>query len=69
VIIGKTPSRPCSIKAGVLQGSVLGLLLYLIYSSDIPKPKEADTTLAMFADDTAILSVHSSYEFEITVRL
>ena len=46
------------INAGVQQGSVLGPLLYLIYTSDIPTSNELVTST--FADDTAILSRHKS---------
>lgn len=45
-------STPRPIRAGVPQGSVLGPILYTLYTSDIPR--YGNTNLALYADDTAL---------------
>jgi hypothetical protein len=44
----------------VLQGSVLGPVLYLTYTSDLPQPE--GTTVATFADETAIMAVRDDVD-------
>jgi hypothetical protein len=49
---GDAYSEHKEIKAGGPQGSVLGPILYLLHTSDLPKLE--NSTVATFADDTAI---------------
>jgi hypothetical protein len=57
VKIENTLSQYYPIQSGVPQGSVLGPLLNLIFTADIPTT--ADTLIVTFADDAAIMSSDS----------
>jgi len=63
VRIGTDFSQTHKIQAGVLQGSVLGPTLFNIYCHDIPIP--SNTQLAMFVDDTTVLTQSNSLESSI----
>lgn len=54
----QTTSSARQIQAGVPQGSVLGPILYLLYTSDLPTHEKIMTST--FADDTAILCTHKN---------
>ena len=48
--------RAFHIHSGVPQGRILGPLLYVLYTSNLPTSKE--TKLGTFADETAIFETH-----------
>ncbi len=59
VHINGVKSAQCKIEIGVSQGSVLGLLLFLLYINDIANNvKKHPCKMMLFADDTNVFIVH-----------
>lgn len=58
VKVNESKSELCNISAGVPQGSVLGPILYLLYTSDLPTSESIITST--FADDTAIMATNKN---------
>jgi len=56
---GEVVTQLKDINFGVPQGSVLGPVLYLLYTADLPVAQ--DTITATYADDTAILTAHKDH--------
>ncbi|XKL67796.1 hypothetical protein PGB90_003287 [Kerria lacca] len=58
VHFGEARSPVQTIGAGVPQGSVLGPLLYVLYTADIPTRNTTSSEILMFADDLMIFSAN-----------
>jgi len=54
VHLNDASSTPKNIPSGLPQGAVLSTTVFAIYISDMPRPH--NTQLALYADDTAILT-------------
>ena len=66
VIIGNTHSIYKPVSSGVLQGSILGPLLFVLFINDISDGLTPGTDLALYADDTKIWRVtHSEIDHSI----
>ena len=62
VVVDGASSCPVYVSSGVPQGTVLGLLMFLLYINDIGN--NCSSTLRLFADDTILYNViESTSEF------
>lgn len=55
VKMGNIKSKELEIQRGILQGSILGCLLFCLYINDIVNITNIDTNITLFADDTNVL--------------
>ncbi|GBN27840.1 putative RNA-directed DNA polymerase from transposon BS [Araneus ventricosus] len=58
--VGNSLTSERAIDAGVVQGSKVGPYLFNIYVNDIPSPRNCQTKICLFADDTAVMSTGAS---------
>ena len=63
VRISNVLSSPCSVPSGVLQVSILGPILFLIFIYDMPE-RVLSSICYLFADDLKLLSISSSINFQ-----
>ena len=60
ISLGKTTSKQLTVKQGVPQGSILGLVLFLLFVNDMPLHVQK-STMDIYADDTT-LSLSSNWK-------
>ena len=66
-VINGVPSENTKVARGIPQGSVLGPILFALYTSDLPKAVITATT-SMYAGDTTMYCVGESVE-QVTTTL
>ena len=66
-VINGVPSENTKVAHGIPQGSVLGPILFALYTSDLPKAVNTATTF-LYADDTTMYCVGESVD-QVTTTL
>ena len=66
VVVDGASSKPTSVLSGVLQGTVLGPLMFLLYINDITD--KVSSTLCLFADDCILYRKIKSPENSISLQ-
>ena len=64
VSYNNTTSVSMKVTCGVLQGSILGPLLFILYVNDITKVSNI-FKINLFADDTSLIHTHDNFEYLI----
>ena len=59
--INNTKSNILSITTGVPRGSIIGPLLFIIYSNDLAQASDMFNNFSMYADDTTLTSTISTF--------
>ena len=66
-VINGVPSENTKVASGISQGSILGPILFALYTSDLPKAVNTATTF-LYADDTTMYCVGESVD-QVTTTL
>ena len=61
VKINSSYSLPCSVSSGVIQGSVIGSLLFNIFINDLSDRFHSNTTVKLFADDIKLYTSYTNF--------
>ena len=69
VVLNGVTSTACSVVSGVPQGSVLGPLLFILYTDEITRLSFAGSLLNSYADDMVLFSsIRHSHDFDVFVQ-